>query len=68
MFPDFAPARDHLMRAAGALDGADMHSRQIRHIIERTVRLMEELQEQRRDNVLDLDAIRRQRAAAGVEG
>lgn len=68
MFPDFAPARDHLMRAAHALDGADMHSRQIRHIIERTVRLMEELQEQRRNNVLDLESIRRRRAAASMEG
>jgi hypothetical protein len=38
----FVLARDHLQRAATILQGVDQRSRQLRHIIERTIGLMDE--------------------------
>lgn len=40
--PTYVLARDHLQRAATILQGADQRSRQLRHIIERTIGLMDE--------------------------
>jgi len=40
--PTYLLARDHLQRAAVILQGADQKSRQLRHIIERTIVLMED--------------------------
>ena len=42
MNPTYVLARDHLQRAATILHGADQRSRQLRHIIERTIGLMDE--------------------------
>lgn len=42
MLPTYVLARDHLQRAATILQGADQRSRQLRHIIERTIGLMDE--------------------------
>ena len=40
--PTYVLARDHLQRAATILQGTDQRSRQLRHIIERTIGLMDE--------------------------
>jgi len=40
--PTYVLARDHLQRAATILQGADQRSRQLRHIIERTIGLMDD--------------------------
>jgi hypothetical protein len=59
--PTYLLARDHLQRAAVILQGADQRSRQLRHIIERTIGLMEDLQpdeHQQPDNVYELNAYR----------
>jgi len=64
MPPTYVLARDHLQRAAIILQGADQRSRQLRHIIERTIGLMDEFRVEppkTRGNVLDLEAFRRER-------
>lgn len=56
MNPTFVLARDHLQRAATILGGVDQRSRQLRHIIERTIGLMEEYRAEppaRASNVVD---------------
>lgn len=61
MTPTYLLARDHLQRAAVILQGADQRSKQLRHIIERTIGLMDDFQpEETRsgDNVFELDAYR----------
>ena len=65
MPPTFVLARDHLERAAAILQGVDSRSRQLRHIIERTIGLMDEFDVYMPTsgaNVLDLDAFRRSRS------
>ena len=65
MNPTYLLARDHLQRAAVILQGADQRSRQLRHIIERTIGLMDDFQPeepQLRDNVLELNAYRHLRS------
>ncbi|WP_375451937.1 hypothetical protein [uncultured Devosia sp.] len=66
MPPTFVLARDHLERAAAILQGPDSQSRQLRHIIERTIGLMEELETElppEAGNILDFSAFRRGRHA-----
>lgn len=61
MPPTYVLARDHLQRAASILQGTDQRSRQLRHIIERTIGLMEEFRTDPpapASNVLELDAYR----------
>lgn len=65
MTPTYLLARDHLQRAAVILQGADQRSRQLRHIIERTIGLMDDFQpeeEPPRDNVFELNAYRHLRS------
>lgn len=62
MPPTYLLARDHLQRAAVILQGADTRSRQLRHIIERTIGLMDDLRPETQelpDNVYNLDTYRR---------
>jgi hypothetical protein len=64
MPPTYLLARDHLQRAAVILQGADTRSRQLRHIIERTIGLMDDLRQEASempDNVYSLEAYRRER-------
>jgi len=64
MPPTYVLARDHLERAATILQGTDSRSQQLRHIIERTIALMDDFRRQEApegENILDLDSIRRQR-------
>lgn len=64
MPPTYLLARDHLQRAAVILQGADTRSRQLRHIIERTIGLMDDLRQdtpELPDNVYNLEAYRRER-------
>ena len=64
MLPTYVLARDHLQRAAIILQGADSRSRQLRHIIERTISLMDEFRgpmPSEDENVLDFAAFRRKR-------
>ncbi|HTN63614.1 MAG TPA: hypothetical protein VL147_19005 [Devosia sp.] len=64
MPPTYVLARDHLERAAAILQGSDSCSRQLRHIIERTIGLMEEFEDQASPDggkVLNLEAFRRSR-------
>ena len=59
--PTYVLARDHLQRAATILQGADQRSRQLRHIIERTIGLMEEFRPEQptpSSNVLELNDYR----------
>lgn len=61
MPPTYVLARDHLQRAATILQGTDQRSRQLRHIIERTIGLMEEIRPETpkpSNNVLELDHYR----------
>lgn len=62
MMPTTFPlVREHLQRAVMALQGTDSRSRQLRYIIERTVTLMEDFDDepiQRNGNVLDLARFR----------
>jgi hypothetical protein len=54
--PTYVLARDHLERAATILHGGDQRSRQLRHIIERTIGLMDEYRPETRKpsaNVVD---------------
>lgn len=63
MPPTYILARDHLQRAAVILQGTDSHSRQLRHIIERTIGLIDELRPAPSTpiaNVLDFAAFRDQ--------
>lgn len=65
MPPTYLLARDHLQRAAVILQGTDQRSRQIRHIIERTIGLMDDYRPEEPnmpDNVLSLEAYRKGRA------
>jgi hypothetical protein len=66
--PTFVLARDHLQRAAAILYGVDQRSSQLRHIIERTIGLLDEARaepEVRPSNVIDFidyqNASRRER-------
>lgn len=43
MPPTYVLARDHLQRAATILQGTDQRSRQLQHIIERTISLLDEV-------------------------
>ena len=64
MNPTYMLARDHLQRAAIILQGADQRSRQLRHIIERTICLMDDFKPEEpnlSNNVLELDAYRQAR-------
>ena len=66
MPPTYVLAKDHLQRAATILQGADHRSRQLRHIIERTIGLMDEFRPEtpeRADNVLDFASFRHRQAA-----
>lgn len=61
MPPTYVLARDHLQRAATILQGADQRSRQLRHIIERTIGLMDEYRPepmQPASNVVELNDYR----------
>lgn len=63
--PTYLLARDHLQRAAVILQGADHQSRQLRHIIERTIGLMDDFRPEApepRDNVFELNAYRHLRS------
>lgn len=65
MPPTYVLAKDHLQRAATILQGADQHSAQLRHIIERTIGLMDEFRPEtvaRPDNVLDFATFRHRQA------
>jgi ABC-type sugar transport system ATPase subunit len=62
MLPTYVLARDHLQRAATILQGEDQRSAQLRHIIERTIGLMDEPAYEppkRASNVLDFETYRR---------
>lgn len=63
MPPTYLLARDHLEQAATILQGQDNRSRQLRHIIERTIGLMDDFQRRQPSpsNVLDFAAFRRER-------
>lgn len=64
MPPTYVLARDHLQRAATILQGADSRSRQFRYIIERTISLMDESQNEPASddgNVLSFSAFRARR-------
>lgn len=43
MPPTYLLARDHLQRAMVIIQGSDQRSRQLRHIIERTISLLDEI-------------------------
>jgi hypothetical protein len=60
MLSTYLLARDHLQRAAAILQGSDSRSRQLCHIIERTVALMDDAQAlpQTEGNVLDFASFR----------
>lgn len=63
MPPTYLLARDHLQRAAVILQGTDERSRQLRHIIERTIGLMEEMRvppASAETNVVEMADYRRQ--------
>ena len=64
MTPTYDLAREHLRRAAAMLQGGDSQSRQLRHIVERTITLIDDLSEKAPAwpcNVLDLQAFRERR-------
>jgi len=59
--PTYVLARDHLQRAATILQGADQRSRQLRHIIERTIGLMDDFRPEPKQtitNVVELNDYR----------
>lgn len=69
MNPTYLLARDHLQRAAVILQGSDQRSRQLRHIIERTIGLMDEgVAEPPKNygNVYDISEYRRAADAGGA--
>lgn len=53
-------ARDHLEQAVSILRGADAQTRELRHIVERTILLMSEFERRsnRPSNVLDFESYR----------
>ncbi|MBJ3783839.1 hypothetical protein [Devosia sediminis] len=60
--PTYVLARDHLQRAVTILQGTDQRSRQLRHIIERTIGLMDEVRPEPpmpSTNVVELNDYRR---------
>ena len=63
MPPTYILARDHLEQAVSILRGGDLHTQQLRHIVERTIVLMEEYErrERRRSpaKVIDFSTFRR---------
>ncbi len=61
MLPTYTLARDHLERAIYILSGSDLRSRQLRHILERTITLMEQADSSAANNVLDFEAFRARR-------
>jgi septation ring formation regulator EzrA len=64
MPPTFVHARDYLESAVAILQATDSRTRQLRHIIERTIGLIDEFDSHvpsDSDNVYDLDAFRRAR-------
>lgn len=66
MPPTHILARGHLERAAAILQDTDSRSRQLRHIIERTIGLMVELHDEappQPAKVLDFAEFRRRRSA-----
>lgn len=66
MKPSYVLARDHLQRAASILQGSDSRTRQLRYIIERTVILIDEANQDppvlSTSNVLDFSSFRGGRA------
>lgn len=65
MPPTYVLARDHLQRAATILEDADGRTRQLRHIIERTITLLDETRNAAPapvNNVLDFAAFRDRQA------
>ena len=66
MPPTYILARDHLQRAAAILQGADSRSRQLLYIVERTIRLMDEVPptpQTHASNVLDFASFRGRQAS-----
>lgn len=66
MPPTYVLARDHLQRAATILQGVDSRSRQLRYIIERTISLMDDTQQEpvpHPSNVLDFATFRERRVS-----
>lgn len=64
MPPTYVLARDHLQRAATALQGSDSRTRQLRYIIERTITLIDETRidtSHAASNVLDFASFRERR-------
>ena len=63
MPPTYILARDHLEQAVSILRGGDLHTQQLRHIVERTIALMVEYErrERRRSpaKVIDFPSFRR---------
>ncbi len=65
MPPTYVLARDHLQRAATILQGADQRSRQLRHIIERTIGLMDDFRPEPvsvASNVVEINDYRHRRS------
>lgn len=61
MPPTYHLARDHLEQAASILSGDDIPTRQLRHILERTIALMcefERREARRPASVIDFQAFR----------
>jgi hypothetical protein len=63
MPPTYILARDHLEQAVSILSGADLKTRQLRQIVERTIVLMEEYERRERrrapGKVIDFSSFRR---------
>jgi hypothetical protein len=62
--PTYVLARDHLQRAATILQGADKRSRELRHIIERTIGLMDDFRPEQNapvSNVVEINDYRDRR-------
>ncbi|WEK05501.1 MAG: hypothetical protein P0Y65_04385 [Candidatus Devosia phytovorans] len=67
MKPSYVLAKDHLQRAASILQGSDSRTRQLRYIIERTIVLINEAEDddapaQVINNVLEISRFRDHRA------
>jgi hypothetical protein len=64
MTPTYYLARDHLEQAVCILRGTDSQTRQLRHIVERTIALMTEIEDRsrrERGNVLYFESYMRER-------